>query len=159
MPETSAFLAERLKVEGAKTIAFFETLTDSLWSITIYTDGENWSIHKVLAHFVTSEQSFIRLFADIYAGGVGVPENFNIDSHNAAQQAKTKEQSPQMLLMQFQSVRAEMVQWVSALSASDLQKTGRHPFLGVTSLAEMIKMIYRHNQLHVRDLRQVLSEK
>lgn len=159
MVETSAFLAERLKVEGAKTVAFFEALTDNQWLVMVYADGENWSIRNVLAHFVTSEQSFARLFANISAGGAGAPENFNIDRYNAAQQVQTREQSPQMLLAQFKFVRADMVAWVSALSANDLQKMGRHPFLGVTSLAEMIKMIYRHNQLHVRDLRQVLSEK
>jgi hypothetical protein len=38
-----------------------------------------------------------------------------------------------------------------------LEKTGRHPFLGVTTLREMIKMIYIHNQTHYRDLRRVLK--
>jgi hypothetical protein len=48
-----------------------------------------------------------------------------------------------------------MSAFVAGLSEADLQKTGRHPFLGETSLAEMIKMVYRHNQIHYRDLRKL----
>ena len=156
MPETPAFLAERLKTEGERTFAFFAAMRDDQWQATVYTEGETWSIRNVLAHFVTSERAFLRLFASVQAGGAGVPEDFSIDRYNAAQQEQTREQSPQALLSQFQSTRAEMVNWVSALSADDLAKTGRHPFLGMTSLAEMLKMIYRHNQIHTRDLRHIL---
>lgn len=156
MNETSAFLAERLKTEGEKTFALFAAIRDDQWQATVYTDGETWSIRSVLAHFVTSEKAFLRLFASVQAGGEGVSEDFSVDRYNADQQEKTREQSPQALLAQFQSTRAEMIALVSTLSADDLAKVGRHPFLGMTSLAEMIKMIYRHNQIHARDLRHIL---
>jgi hypothetical protein len=35
----------------------------------------------------------------------------------------------------------------------DLAKLGRHPFLGITSLEDIIKMVYRHNQIHMREIR------
>jgi hypothetical protein len=31
---------------------------------------------------------------------------------------------------------------------------GRHPFLGRAPLSEIIKIIYRHNQIHLREIRQ-----
>lgn len=157
MPETPSFLAERLKTEGEKTAAFFASLTTDQWKSTVYTEGSEWTVRNVLAHFVTAEKGLFRLFANIREGGPGASEDFDIDRYNARQQEKTKEFTPQELLEQFKAVRAEVSAWVAELSETDLEKRGRHPFLGVTTLAEMIKMVYRHNQIHYRDLRKVVA--
>jgi uncharacterized damage-inducible protein DinB len=158
MPETPAFLAERLKTEGEKTAVLFASLTDPQWQATVYTEGAQWSVRHVLAHFVMAEKSFIKLFANIRDGGTGVPEDFDLDRQNAKHQQEVETLSPQELLQQFQAVRAEMVVFVAALSAGDLETHGRHPFLGVTTLAEMIKLVYRHNQIHARDLRSAVPD-
>lgn len=158
MPETPNFLAERLKTEGDKTAAFFASLTPEQWKTEVYTDGETWTIRNILAHFVTSEKAFVRLFASICDGGSGVAEDFDIDRYNAGQQKKTAELTSAELLEQFKSIRAEMIAYVSTLSETDLLKQGRHPFLGQSTLAEMIKMVYRHNQIHYRDLRKIVGE-
>ncbi len=157
MSETPAFLAERLRVEGEKFYAIFEEMTDDQWQTEVYTEGTTWTIRHVLAHFVTSEMGFLKLFANILEGGVGAAEDFSIDRYNARQQEKTKDQTPDMLLGQFKSVRAKMVTWVSNLKEEDLQTEGRHPFLGLVSLSDMIKMVYRHNQIHYRDIRMVIN--
>jgi hypothetical protein len=87
-----------------------------------------------------------------------VPEDFEIDRYNASQQKKTRELTPLELLEQFKTIRAQMTAFVASLTEADLAKQGRHPFLGQTTLAEMIKMVYRHNQIHYRDLRKVIGE-
>jgi len=51
------------------------------------------------------------------------------------------------------SVREKMATWVESLDEADLAKEGRHPFLGETTVEEMIKLVYRHNQIHYRDMR------
>lgn len=157
MPETPAMLADKLKSEGEKYAAFFAGLTDDQWKLEVYTEGATWTLRNVLAHLVTAERAFVKLFEQIRQGGPGVADDFSIDRYNASQQEKTKELTPPGLLEQYKSVRAEMVTWVSALSEADLQKIGRHPFLGPTSLLEMIKMVYLHNQIHYRDLKKVLK--
>ena len=156
MPETPAFLSARLKTEGEKTADFFAALTPDQWNSLVYTEGAEWTVRNVLAHYVTAEKGFVKLFSSIRDGGPGAAEDFDIDRYNASQQQKSKELTPAELLEQFKAVRAEMAAWVASLTESDLQKQGRHPFLGVTTLAEMIKMIYRHNQIHQRDLRKVI---
>lgn len=153
MPETPAFLAERLRAEGEKTLRFFQSLAPEQWETVVYTEGEPWTVRAVLAHFVTAEKGFLKLLPGIAAGGPGASEDFDIDRYNASQQEKSKHLTPPELLEQFREVRAAMVAWVDSLTSADLEKTGRHPFLGHTTLSEMIKMIYRHNQLHQRDLR------
>lgn len=159
MSETPTFLAERLEAEGAKSLDFFSSLADEQWQTEVYTEGTTWSVRNVLAHFVMAEKSFIVLFANIQQSGSGVPEDFDIDRHNARRQKEAAALSPRELIDQFKTVRAQMVSWVAALNADDLEKRGRHPFFGMTTLAEMIKMVYRHNQIHLRDVRRTLPTK
>ena len=158
MPEmTPARLAERLEKEGEKVVAYFSSLTDGQWNTEVYAEGDTWTIRNVLAHFVTSERGLHKLFRNICEGGLGASDDFSIDRYNARQQEKTAKLTPGELLEQFIDVRADLVSWVSKLSQEDLNKEGRHPYLGQVNLAEMLKMIYLHNQLHSRDIRKQIG--
>ena len=150
-------LAEKLKSEGDKFIGIFSALTDDQWQSEVYTEGETWTIRNVLAHFVTSERGLVKLFEQIRQGGAGSPDDFSIDRYNASQQQKTKDFTPAELLEQYKEVRANSITWVSALKDEELEVKGKHPFIGETTLREMIKMLYLHNQLHYRDLKKVLK--
>lgn len=153
----SADLAEKLKSEGERFVAFFRGLTDAQWQTEVYTEGAVWTVRSVLAHFVTSERGLVKLFEQIRQGGAGAADDFSIDRYNASQQEKTKALTPFELLEQYKSVRANSVEWVKGLRDSELEIVGRHPFLGQTTLREMVKMLYLHNQIHHRDLKKVLS--
>ncbi|MGB8984841.1 MAG: DinB family protein [Anaerolineales bacterium] len=150
-------LAEKLKSEGERFIAIFGGLTDDQWQREVYTEGATWTIRNVLAHFVTSERGLLRLFENIRQGGDGASADFSIDRYNASMQARTKDAAPQDLLEQYKAVRAESVAWTAALAEAELEKQGRHPFLGVTTLREMVKMLYIHNLTHYRDMKKALN--
>src|SRR5512146_1835180 len=154
----AANLAAKLKSEGEKMSSFFAGLTPEQWSAEVYTEGSAWTIRSILAHLMTAERAFVRLFEDVRQGGPGASEDFSIDRYNARQQEKTHDLSSDELLNGYRDARAKMIVWVSALHDSDLERTGRHPFLGVTTLREMIKMIYIHNQTHFRDIRRTLNQ-
>jgi len=151
-------LTEKLKSEGEKFVAIFDGLTNEQWNAEVYTEGATWTIRNVLAHFVTAERGLVKLFEQIRQGGEGASEDFSIDRYNAAMQARTKDSSPQELLEQYKTIRAQSVAWTSGLSEEDLEKQGRHPFLGKTTIREMIKMLYLHNLTHYRDMKKVLKE-
>ncbi len=151
-----AELAEKLKTEGDKFTRIFSELTDEQWQTEVYTEGTTWTIRNVLSHFVTSERGLVKLFEQIRQGGNGAADDFSIDRYNASQQAKTKDLSAAELLENYKSTRAETITWVSGLKESDLDIVGRHPFLKFTTMREMIKMLYLHNQIHYRDLKKVL---
>jgi hypothetical protein len=152
-----AELAEKLKTEGEKFVGIFSKLTDDQWQTEVYTEGTTWTIRNVLSHFVTSERGLVKLFEQIRQGGAGVTDDFSIDRYNASQQEKTKDLPVAELLEKYKSTRTETVGWVSGLKESDLEIIGRHPFLEMTSLREMIKMLYLHNQIHYRDFKKVLK--
>ncbi len=150
-------LSEKLKSEGEKFYSLFAGLTDEQWLKEVYTEGETWTIRNVLSHFVTSERGLVKLFERIRTTGEGASEDFSIDRYNAAQQQRTKDLPPRDLLEQFKEVRSNSVAWVLGLKEEELEITGRHPFLGVTKIRDMIKMLYIHQQNHYRDMKKVLK--
>lgn len=156
MSETTE-LADKLKTEGERFTKFFSGLTAEQWTQEVYTEGTTWSIRNVLSHFVTSERGLVKLFESIRQGGEGAKDDFSIDRYNAAQQEKTKDITPAELLEQYKVVRANSITWVSGLKDEDLEIKGRHPFLEVTTIREMVKMLYLHNQIHYRDLKKALK--
>jgi uncharacterized damage-inducible protein DinB len=156
MPDTPASLAEKLKTEGEKTQAFFAALTPEQWQKTVYGEEGPWTARSILAHFVSAEQGFLKIFPSIRDGGPGAADDFDIDRFNASQQAKLAEITPAELLARYQSTRVEMVAFAASLTEDDLQKRGRHPALGVTSLGEMLKLVHLHNTMHLRDLKKVI---
>jgi uncharacterized damage-inducible protein DinB len=150
-------LAKKLKAEGDRFVSIFAGLTDAEWQKEVYTEDATWTIRNVLAHFVTSERGLLKLFENIRHGGVGASDDFSIDRYNASMQERTKEATPQELLEQYKTIRAESIAWASGLSEAELEKQGRHPFLGVTTIREMIKMLYIHNLTHYRDMKKVIK--
>jgi len=150
-------LAEKLKAEGDKFTSIFSGLTDEQWQMEVYAEGATWTIRNVLAHFVTSERGLLKLFEQIRRGGAGASDDFSIDRYNAAMQERTKSATPRELLEQYKTVRAETVGWTLGLSDDDLQKQGRHPFMGTSTIRDMLKMLYIHNLNHYRDMKKVLK--
>ena len=149
-------LAEKLKAEGEKFVGIFSALTEDQWKAEVYTEGETWSIRNVLSHFYTSERGLVKMFQSIVQGGIGAGDDFSIDRYNATQQEKTKDLPVGELLEKYKSIRAETIVWVMSLKESDLELTGRHPFLGETTIREMIKMLYIHNLAHYRDFKKAV---
>ncbi|MDK1080966.1 MAG: DinB family protein [Anaerolineae bacterium] len=149
---TPTWLADRLKKEGQKVREYFGALSDDKWELKVYNEGETWTIRNVLAHLVTAERGLFKLFKLVREGGMGVSDEFSVDRYNARQQEKSAGIPTAELLEQFGEVRNELAEWVSNLSQEDLKIEGRHPFLGQVQLVEMIKLIYRHNQIHIRDI-------
>lgn len=157
MPDTPEALAGRLADEGLKTQGFFNSLRPEQWEIKVYTEGTQWKIRQILTHFVSSEVSFTELIEDVLQGGSGAPEDFDIDAYNEQQVLEMQAVSNAELLERYTQARRRNVGLVSAMTVDDLLKEGRHPFLGLASLADMIKLIYRHNQIHQRDMRKLLD--
>ncbi|PKN94190.1 MAG: hypothetical protein CVU44_07255 [Chloroflexi bacterium HGW-Chloroflexi-6] len=157
MPDSPIFISEKLKTEGEKIYTFFAALTPEQWQQTVYGEEGPWTARSILAHFVSAEQGFLKIFASIRDGGPGASDDFDIDRFNASQQAKLAEVTSAELLARYVVTRAQMVDFAASLDQADLEKTGRHPALGITSLGEMLKMVYLHNIMHLRDLKKVVS--
>ncbi len=157
MPETPERLAERLASESQKTLEFFRALSPEQWDCVVYPQGPVWTARHLLAHFVSAEQAISRLIEDIASGGAGAPEGFDIDGFNAADVAEFVKRTPEELLAEFEQSRRACVELVEQMQPADLSNSGRHPFLGWVTVEDIIKMLYRHDQIHLRDLRRLLK--
>lgn len=151
-------LVIRLRSEGEAVEGFFARLTPAHWERPVYhNDGAMWCVRDVLAHFIAAEQSFQELIQNVSDDGQGASEDFEIDAFNKRSIAALVGQDAPVLLGQFAMVRERTAAIVNALRSEQLTKRGRHPYLGVTSLDEMIRAIYHHNSLHLRDVRRALA--
>jgi hypothetical protein len=157
MSASIEFLLNRLRDEGEKSVQFFIDLPPEKWGIRVYTDGSQWTVHQVLSHFVMAESSLCRLIENIANDGPGAPEDFDLNGYNEYKVSTVESMSDDELIIMFKNNRQKTIGMVSKFTANDLEKRGRHPFLGIASLLDIIKLIYRHNQIHIREIRQMLD--
>jgi hypothetical protein len=157
MPESPTFLADRLLAEGQKSILFFKELKADDWHKTIYTDGAYWTPKQVLAHFLATEISLYMLLQNILSGGEGSPTDFDTNLYNQRKVARLENETVEKMINLFLENRSRTASLVRQLSEHELEIQGRHPFLGVAPLTEIIKIIYRHNQIHQREIRTILK--
>lgn len=157
MPDRKTQIVERLKSEGAETLTFFRDLPANAWTTQVYDIGPEWDVREVLCHFVSAESSLTELFRRIITTGEGVPDDFDIDRWNNSKVSKMKELTSDGLIAEFETVRAATIAWAETLSEDNLDKVGRHPFLGMDKVENMLKLLYRHNMLHQRDIRKVFQ--
>jgi hypothetical protein len=149
-------LVDKLTSSGQRTQEIFQSIEGDDWYQQVYSDGASWSVYHILAHFVTSEASIVRLIKLILQGNEGVPDGFDIDAFNEREVNCFAKLPNNLILQRFVERREETIRLLLGLNDTDLAIEGRHPWLGVASIEEMIKLLYRHNQIHQRDIRKVL---
>ncbi len=157
MSKRSEHLNKRLRSSATRSKDFFDALTPDQWDVEIYTEGASWTISQILAHFVMAESSMLRLIERIVETGEGSPENFDLDSYNEYNAGKLEGVSPDEMMAKFLAAREDTIQKVSQFSDEDLEKTGRHPWLGMARIEDIVKLMYRHNQIHQREIRETLE--
>lgn len=157
MPDRKELLFKRLTEEGKKTLTFFRALAEPQLTQPVYASGPGWDARAVLAHMLWAERAFNHYNRDVLNGGPGAPEDFDIDSFNAEQSPLFAHIALPDLLEQFEAERAETLRLVEQSTDSDFDRPAFHPFLGRTTLEEILKLLYRHTMLHARDVRKVLA--
>ena len=150
-------IIDRLETAGDETIGYFASLTPTQLQTEVYTEEVRWTARQVLAHLVTIEESMHWLFRNMLAGGPGSPENFDVSRFNRTQPQKLDHISLPELLDRFRAVRAETIGIVAGMSDTDLDREGRHVFLGHDRLERFVRWAYEHACLHEDDVRRALA--
>jgi hypothetical protein len=151
-------ICRRLAEEGEAALAFFRKLEEVQWERQVYSEGSCWTIRQVLCHFVSAEDALLRLAGNILDGGAGAPAGFEIDDFNEREVGGMADRPLADLLAEFARLRAETAALVARIDEADLDREGRHPFFGRSSLEKLFKLVYRHNMIHLRDVRRVLGD-
>lgn len=157
MSDRTDYLATRLTQQRDESLALFRSLTPDQWKTVVYGDEGNWDVRTMLSHFVSSELSMQKLCQNIAGGGSGSPDDFDLNRFNAGRAAKMAEMPPGDLLRQFEESRSATIDYVRSLTDDVLDKQGRHASEGIQSIEGIVKIIYKHNQIHEIDIRKALG--
>lgn len=156
MADIKETILKRLAAELESTINAFSALAPEDWSLAVYTDGAAWTPREILAHQVTTEIAIRALAENILAGGAGAPEDFQVRQFNEEQAAARVGRPAEDLYAEFRAARAALIATVERMAPEDFARTGRHPWFGQAALADVLKLVYRHNMLHVRDVQHAM---
>lgn len=137
-------------------LAFFQGLPPDQWEQEVYHEGERWRARDMLAHFIAAEQGFQELIESLAGGGPGAEPGFDVDAYNRRTVHDLRGQENEVLLGMFASVRERTTAIVRGLPAEQMEIRGRHPALGDATVEQMVRLIYHHNSLHLRDLKRAL---
>lgn len=158
MDEELLHLTQRLETDGKKTKAVFEGLAEGDWAAQVYTTGSEWTVREILAHFISAERAFHQLIEDVRQGGSGAPRDLDIVEFNEREVPKLDDLSPRQLLGEYWQARQQSLQLTQELEPQDLDKQGYHPWFGDVPIRDMLKLVYRHNMIHLRDMRKALKQ-
>ena len=152
------FLVRRLGEEGEALLVQLSALPPEAWAAPVYlAENGAWTIHSILAHLVSAEGYIRWMMADIVAGGPGAPPGVDVHAINATEVASLSTFSPADLIARLRDSRAATIAMVAAFSDDDLDRPGNHPLLGQMPLEDFVKLIYRHNKMHMRDVQHALK--
>lgn len=157
MNSNIARIADRLRQKRDETLEFFESLPEAAWGQQVYDIGPEWDVRQILSHFVAAERRFTDIFEAAMQSDTDVPEDFDIDAFNAESVAGLKALAPADLLDAFKEVRAGTLGFLESITDHDLGREAWHPWFGWDKLEKFIKLVYRHNMLHERDIRRALE--
>ena len=158
MTDRRTSIAAELESGLSETLALFQSLTPAELCAQVYSDGNQWTVRQVLAHFIAIEGSMHKLFRNMLSGGPGAPPDFDFERFNRTQTPKFDGFPLEELIARFKAVRQETVCIVRAMNEEDLDREGLHAFHGRGRLDRFIRWAYEHVRLHEEDIRKTLKK-
>lgn len=158
MRKKAEWLSQNLLEEGEKTVEFFRSLPPAIMNRELYPDGTRWRVEQIMAHFLATEIAIFELVCLILDGYPGTPENFELNRFNEKQIAELAGIPVDELIDRFLVQRQSNARMVAEFTDEQLSVEGRHPFLGIAQVEDILKLLYRHNQIHRRDIRRLMTE-
>jgi len=156
MSDRKANIKEKLAAGRQTLRSFLEGLNDDDW--TRPTGCDPWTVRDMLAHLVGAEISQHGLIQMWLDGNTAMHPEFDIDRWNAGQLRRRQGRSVPQLLDDLTDARQETLKFLDHLSEDELDIVGEHPFLGPdTRIEKVIRGIYRHEHLHLDDIRKALE--
>jgi len=125
---------------------------------TLRDEGENtWSAFDVVGHLIHGERTdwMVRTKVILQFGEDQPFERFD----RWAQQRNSQGKSLGQLLDEFACLRAENLDELRALNLQpeDLERLGRHPVLGVVTLAQLLATWAAHDLTHLHQISRIMA--
>jgi hypothetical protein len=157
MSDRTAFLQKRLAGAQADCDAVFAQVGER-WETVVYDDGAAWTVRQLAVHLADAERGlFGQMKSILETGSSTVPDDFDVDRYNRRSVEKHDAMTGAEALSAQAQTRAALAEWVGTLSDADLEKTGRHPVIGVIPIDMYIRVIARHQKDHAADVARALG--
>ena len=144
-------LVEKLTRGMSKSLEAFRSVEPDQWGQPIFDDPNSWNLKDLVAHFLYSEEHLLHIAQNIASGGEGSPKGMDIDAFNEIEIEKLRHRSTDELLDSLNQARKAVIAWVQELDEFELDRVGRHPVLGPSSVETVLNSIYAHQLLHMRE--------
>lgn len=150
--ERIELLKKRLNAAQAAMDAVFDEV-EGRWEMQVYHDGPAWNVRQIAIHLAETERGlFDQMRSIVEAGASTVPDDFDIDRYNQRSVEKRASMTSGEARAAQKAERSALIAWLDTLSAADLEKTGRHPAIGIIPIDMYIRVIARHQKDHTADI-------
>jgi hypothetical protein len=157
---TQQDLIDSLRSEWERTAALFAMIPPEGWDVVIYDEAQRWTTRHIVVHLCDAETQFRRMLTDSLNGGEGSPPGVDIDRHNGDAvprlYAEWANDSNAELVERLAGVRAELIRALAQFPPDAMQKSIRHPLLGMITLENFIRAAIIHAKMHGRDVKRRL---
>jgi len=118
---------------------------------------ENWTIREMMAHLVSAEWSQ-RYIAQIVANRPGYQfKPVDRDQWNRAEVAKRADKSLDTLWHDWETERAQTIEFIQKLTPEQAAHTAHHPLWGEITPIFMVNLMVNHTEGHRAELAAALS--
>jgi uncharacterized damage-inducible protein DinB len=106
-----------------------------------------WSAHEHLAHLARHHAVFLDRLRQVAAEES--PRFARYRAEDDPEWPAMASLPTEVAVVRLRALRADIVQWISGLSAAQAARIGIHPLLGAQSVAEMIEFFLVHEGHHL----------
>lgn len=157
MSERKNKLREAILADHQASLAIYNSFSDAEWNASAPSDEDApWTARDVLAHVAASEGGQLGQITRLVAGGITVPDDFDLARFNRRSVQKQADTTVTALLEQIAGRHAEVLSTLEDLDEANLEKTGRHARGDVLTVEQFFVRITEHRRQHAEELQRAL---
>ncbi|MBI5291310.1 MAG: DinB family protein [Chloroflexi bacterium] len=151
-------IRQTILADHAASMEIFNNLTTEQWEKPVPSDeGAQWKARDVLAHLAVSEEGQLGQITRLLAGGVTVPDDFDLNRFNRRSVQKQADKSVEDLLKDIRLGHAKVVAGLNSIAEEELDKSGRHARGDVISVEAFFMRITEHRRQHAEQLQKAVN--
>ncbi len=151
-------LQQQLAASRAALLALLESLQPAQWEVTVFSEGDPWTVRTLIGHLNESERGMSIQIHKTRKGVETIPPDFDLARWNAGVKQRIGTPSPDELIDSLAITRAKTLEMLDTLTADDWARVGRHPSRGLITIQQYYETIHGHELTHTADIKRALAE-
>ena len=149
---------DRLEKARVRLDAVLDSVPAHLWDTRLYSDGAQWTLRQLLIHLMIADKGQNNVLKGVAEGKDVIPADYDLERYNKRSVEKQVEVTVADARAALQTSRADLVNWLSSVDDSALDKQGRHATLQILTLGQMLDVMAMHETAHTNDIERFVTE-